>query len=53
MSSPPREPSRLEAPAMLSCGLAFDEPITSFATPRRLTVVATGLPLQQADRVIE
>jgi glycyl-tRNA synthetase beta chain len=34
-------------------GLAHDKPIRAFATPRRLTVVATGLPLQQPNRLTE
>jgi glycyl-tRNA synthetase beta chain len=45
--------ARLLAEALSGAGLAFDQPIRSFATPRRLTVVVTGLPVQQADRVVE
>ena len=41
------------ADALSAAELSFDRPVRSFATPRRLTVVATGLPLQQADRVVE
>lgn len=37
----------------LETGLAFDEPIRSFATPRRLAAVATGLPARRPDRVSE
>ncbi len=41
------------ADALTAADLAFDRPVRSFATPRRLTVVVSGLPLQQADRVVE
>ena len=41
------------ADLLAGAGLAFDAPIRTFATPRRLALVATGLPLQQADRVVE
>jgi glycyl-tRNA synthetase beta chain len=34
-------------------GLAFDEPIRCFTTPRRLVAVVTGLPARQPDRVTE
>ena len=37
----------------LEAGLAFDEPIRSFTTPRRLVAVVTGLPARQPDRVTE
>lgn len=45
--------ARCLAGALEGAGLAFDRPIRSFATPRRLTAVVTGLPEQQADRVVE
>src|SRR3954453_21874248 len=45
--------ARLVGEALTAAGIAFDQPVRSFATPRRLTVVMTGLPLQQADRVVE
>ena len=45
--------ARLVGEALTGAGIAFDALVRSFATPRRLTVVVTGLPLQQADRVVE
>lgn len=45
--------ARLVGELLAAAGIAHDQPIRSFATPRRLTVVATGLPVQQADRVVE
>src|SRR3954470_4705616 len=45
--------ARLVGEALTAAGIGFDRPVKSFATPRRLTVVMTGLPLQQADRVVE
>ena len=45
--------AQLLGEALTAAQLPFDAPLRSFATPRRLTVVATGLPLQQADRVVE
>ena len=45
--------ARLLGEALTAAGIGFAQPPRSFATPRRLTVVATGLPLQQADRVVE
>jgi glycyl-tRNA synthetase beta chain len=41
------------AEALTAAGLAFEVPVRSYATPRRLTVVITGLPLRQDDRVVE
>jgi glycyl-tRNA synthetase beta chain len=45
--------ARLLGELLTEAGLAFDQPIRSYATPRRLTVVATGLPRRQPDRVVE
>ncbi|HEX6013324.1 MAG TPA: glycine--tRNA ligase subunit beta [Geminicoccaceae bacterium] len=45
--------ARLLGELLAEAGLAFDRPIRSYATPRRLTVVATGLPRRQPDRVVE
>jgi glycyl-tRNA synthetase beta chain len=45
--------ARLLGELLAEAGLAFDQPIRSYATPRRLTVVATGLPPRQPDRVVE
>lgn len=45
--------ARLVQEALVEAGLAHDTPIRSYATPRRLTLVVTGLPLQQADRTVE
>ena len=45
--------ARAVAELLTTAGIGFEPPIRAFATPRRLTIVATGLPLQQADRVIE
>jgi glycyl-tRNA synthetase beta chain len=39
--------------ALSAADLAFERPLRSFATPRRLAVVVAGLPQQQADRVVE
>ena len=41
------------AEALTAAGIAFEAPARSYATPRRLTVVITGLPLRQDDRVVE
>jgi glycyl-tRNA synthetase beta chain len=45
--------ARILGELLAEAGVAFERPIRSFATPRRLAVVVGGLPLQQADRVIE
>ncbi|MEK0084823.1 glycine--tRNA ligase subunit beta [Benzoatithermus flavus] len=45
--------ARILGELLTESGIAFERPIRSFATPRRLAVVVDGLPLQQADRVIE
>ncbi|MFO1050341.1 MAG: glycine--tRNA ligase subunit beta [Geminicoccaceae bacterium] len=41
------------ADALTAAGIAFEAPVRSYATPRRLTVVVAGLPLRQDDRVVE
>lgn len=45
--------ARLVGEMLATAGIAHAPPIRSFATPRRLTLVASGLPVQQADRVVE
>lgn len=47
------ELARLLAESLTAAGLGFERPIRSFATPRRLTLVAAGLPERQSDRVVE
>ncbi|MFZ1430143.1 MAG: glycine--tRNA ligase subunit beta [Geminicoccaceae bacterium] len=45
--------ARIVGEMLATAGIVHDQPIRSYATPRRLTVVASGLPVQQADRVVE
>jgi glycyl-tRNA synthetase beta chain len=45
--------AKLVGDLLTEASVGFDRPVRSFATPRRLAVVVTGLPLQQADRVVE
>lgn len=45
--------ARLLGELLTAAGLAFDGPIHGFATPRRLAAVVTGLPVRQAERVVE
>ncbi len=45
--------ARLLGELLAEAGLAFEPPIRTFTTPRRLVAVVGGLPLRQPDRLVE